>query len=142
MLLNKVNEANIRPIEGVVTRGCACTFRFFAKPAIHSKAVLQDDRPLGGKIDDRADVVSEAGQKIAIGRRAFERLDCLAFPEKVLVLRSSGWCATQSVKASRPPFFRTRKASPSARRDREYEAMPPGSTTTSTLSVSSGVRHG
>ena len=86
MLLNKVNEANIRPIEGVVTRGCACTLRLFAKPAIHSKAVLQDDRPLGGKIDDRADVESEAGQKIAIGRRAFERLDCLAFTEKILVL--------------------------------------------------------
>jgi hypothetical protein len=86
MLLNKVNEADIGPIEGVVTRGCSGTLRFFAKPAIHSKAVLQDDCPLGGKIDDRADAESEAGQKIAIGRRAFERLDCLAFPEKILVL--------------------------------------------------------
>ena len=85
-LPNKVNEADIGAIEGVVTRGCACTLRFLAKPAIHSKAVLQNDRPLGGKIDDRADMESEAGQKIAIGRRAFERLDCLALPEKVLVL--------------------------------------------------------
>jgi hypothetical protein len=86
VLLNKVDEADVGPIEGVVTRGCACTLRFLAKPAIHSKAVLQNDRPLGGKIDDRADMESEAGQKIAIGRRAFERLDCLALPEKVLVL--------------------------------------------------------
>ena len=68
MLLNKVNEADIGPIEGVVTRRRTCTLRFFAKPAIHSKAVLQDDRPLGGKIDDRADMKSVAGQKIAIGR--------------------------------------------------------------------------
>ena len=81
MLLNKVDEADVGPIEGVVTRGCACTLRFLAKPAIHSKAVLQDDRPLGGNIDDRADMEFEACQKIAIGRRAFERLDGLAFPE-------------------------------------------------------------
>jgi hypothetical protein len=86
VLLNKVNEADVGPIEGVVTRGCPCTLRFLAKPAIHSKAVFQDDRPLGGNIDDRADMESEAGQKVAIGRRAFERLNCLALPEKVLVL--------------------------------------------------------
>jgi hypothetical protein len=86
MLLNEVNEADVGPIEGVVTRGRACSLGFLAKFAIHGNAIPQNDRPLGSKIDDRPDVESEPCHKIAIGGQAFERLDSLAFPEEVLVL--------------------------------------------------------